>query len=143
MTTTSRWLIDTSAARLSELAVNDVLTERLERGLVGVCIVTELELGYSARSARDHAAVRADFLDQLLPVPVPVAAEQVARDAQRGLIERGQHRGVAVPDLLVAAVAQVEGLIVLHYDADFDLIAAVTGQPTEWVVPRGTLSSSG
>jgi predicted nucleic acid-binding protein len=52
------------------------------------------------------------------------------------LIARGQHRAVAVPDLLVAAIAEVERLTVLHYDGDFDLIASITGQPTEWVVPH-------
>jgi predicted nucleic acid-binding protein len=44
-----------------------------------------------------------------------------------------------VPDLLVAAAAEGEGLIVLHYDADFDRIAAVTGQRSEWVVPAGSI----
>ena len=44
-----------------------------------------------------------------------------------------------MPDLLIAAVAERAGLSVLYYDEDFDRIAAVTGQPTEWVVPRGSL----
>lgn len=50
------------------------------------------------------------------------------------LVSRGQHREVAVPDLMVAAIADVEGIAVLHHDADFDLIAAITGQVTEWIV---------
>jgi hypothetical protein len=44
-----------------------------------------------------------------------------------------------MPDLLVAAVAELEGAVVWHYDEDFDRIAEVTGQPTEWVAPRGSL----
>lgn len=52
---------------------------------------------------------------------------------------RGQHRAVAVPNLMVAALADVEGLTVLHYDADFDLIAAITGQATERIVEPGTV----
>ncbi|MGH3569613.1 MAG: hypothetical protein ACRDRH_27095 [Pseudonocardia sp.] len=52
------------------------------------------------------------------------------------MIAKGQHRAVAVPDLIVAAVAEIEGLTVLHHDGDFDLIAGVTGQPIEWIVPR-------
>jgi hypothetical protein len=28
---------------------------------------------------------------------------------------------------------------VLHYDDDYDRIAAVTGQPAQWVVPRGSV----
>jgi predicted nucleic acid-binding protein len=43
-----------------------------------------------------------------------------------------------VPDLLAAAAAEERGLTMLHYDADFDRIAAVTGQPCEWVVPTGS-----
>jgi hypothetical protein len=27
----------------------------------------------------------------------------------------------------------------LHYDADYDRISEVTGQPTQWVRPRGSL----
>ncbi len=33
----------------------------------------------------------------------------------------------------------LNGATILHYDADYDRIAAVTGQPTEWVAPRGSL----
>ena len=54
-------------------------------------------------------------------------------------MNRGQHRGMRVPDLVLAAIADIEGLTILHDDADFDLVAAVTGQPTEWVVPRGSI----
>ena len=48
-------------------------------------------------------------------------------------------RSVGLPDLLIAAVAERESAIVLHYDGDYDLIAEVTGQPMQWVVPRGTV----
>lgn len=41
--------------------------------------------------------------------------------------------------MLIAAMAEEHGLVVLHYDVDFDLIGEVTGQPTEWVVPAGTI----
>jgi predicted nucleic acid-binding protein len=54
-------------------------------------------------------------------------------------VTRGQHRGVSVPDLVLAAVADIEELTILHYDADFDLISEVTGQPTEWVVPPASI----
>ena len=71
-----------------------------------------------------------------------VGAECVARalEVQALLAERSQHRGVSVPDLLVAACAERAGLIVLHYDSDFDRIAEFTGQGTRWVVPRGSVS---
>lgn len=134
---TARWLIDKSAlARVHKPVVADLLIPRIDAGLVGVTIVTELEVGFSARSIADHDRILA-LLERLVPVVIPVRAERVARQLQRQLIERAQHRAVAVPDLLVAAIARVAGLAVLHYDGDYDLIAAVTGQPCEWVVPAG------
>lgn len=54
------------------------------------------------------------------------------------LTERGWHRAVPISDLVIAATAQRHGVDLLHYDSDYDLIAQVTGQPTSWVVPRGT-----
>jgi len=62
-----------------------------------------------------------------------------ARQVQRMLAGRSQ-QGRKVPDLLVAATAEDAGLVVLHYDADFDRIAAVTGQKCEWVVAPGTIN---
>jgi predicted nucleic acid-binding protein len=61
-----------------------------------------------------------------------------ARQVQRVLASRSQ-RGRKIPDLLIAAAAEEAGLTVLHYDADFDRIAAATGQPCEWIVPAGTI----
>jgi predicted nucleic acid-binding protein len=55
------------------------------------------------------------------------------------LAQRGQHRAVGLPDLLIAAMGERAQLTVLHYDADYDLVAADTGQPTQWVVPRGSI----
>ena len=63
-----------------------------------------------------------------------------AVEVQDRLVERGQHRAVKLADLLVAAAAEAADLTVLHYDKDYDLIAAVTGQPVEWVVPAGSVN---
>lgn len=60
-----------------------------------------------------------------------------ARQVQRQLAASSQ-RGRKVPDLLVAAAAEALNLIVLHYDADFDRIAEVTGQKCDWAVPAGS-----
>ena len=57
---------------------------------------------------------------------------------QDTLAARSEQRGVKIADLLIAAVAEAAGLVVLHYD--FDLIAAVTHQPVEWILPAGTVS---
>jgi predicted nucleic acid-binding protein len=138
--TPARWLVDKSAlTRLVHPAVNEALWLPILRGTVGVGICTELEMGYSARSAVDYYETREKLVDRLVPVALPLHAEDRARQVQVALIERGQHRAVSVPDLLIAAAAEINGLTVLHYDADFDLIAEITGQPCEWVVPKGTI----
>jgi hypothetical protein len=55
------------------------------------------------------------------------------------LARRGQHRAAGLPDLLLAAIAERHSVTLLHYDADFDVVAAITGQPTQWVAPRGSV----
>lgn len=135
-----RWLIDKSALwRTRHQPVNEVVQERVSQGLVGISIATELEIGFSAQSSAGYRLMRETMVDQLIPVPMPYRAEIRAREVQATLVERGQHRSAGVADLLIAATAEAEGLTVLHYDADFDLIAEVTGQPCEWVVPRGSI----
>lgn len=100
---------------------------------------TELEIGYSARSGQDYALMRERVVDELTYVGMSDRAQRRAREVQAALVERGQHRAAGVADLLIAATAEIERLTVLHYDADFDLIAEVTGQPTEWIVPKGSI----
>lgn len=63
-----------------------------------------------------------------------------ALDVQATLWPGGRIRAVGLPDLLIAAVAERERVTVLHYDGDYELIAQVTSQPVQWVVPRGTVS---
>lgn len=60
-----------------------------------------------------------------------------ALQVQRLLAQRSQ-RGRKIPDLLVAAAAEERDLTILHYDADFDLIASVTGQRCQWIVAAGS-----
>jgi len=126
-------------ARVDMPMVADAVLPRFQAGEVGIALVTELEVGYSSKSVRDYDTTRHDLLDLLIPVAMPLRAEERARTLQRELVTRGQHRGVSVPDLVLAAIADIEELTILHYDADFDLISQVTGQATEWVVPRGTI----
>jgi predicted nucleic acid-binding protein len=135
------WLIDKSVlARLGKPEVRQVMLPRLQAGRVAVSIVTELEVGFSARSASDYKTMRRTMLDYLVPVFVTPRAEQRAREVQSELIRRGRHRVVSIPDLLVAAVAEIERLTVLHYDADFELVASITGQPVEWLLPQGSIA---
>ena len=96
-------------------------------------------MGFSARSMSDYRETRRELIDHLLPVQTSPRAETRAREVQAVLAKRGQHQSANFADLLLAATAEIEGLTVLHYDADFDLIAEITGQPCEWVVPRGSI----
>jgi predicted nucleic acid-binding protein len=140
VTATATWLVDTSAlTRLGLPEVRRVLRPRIDAGQVAVSAVTWLEIGFAATSAADHEQNQWPVLSRVQLVYGTPRSERRAIDVQRSLMGTSQHRGTKIPDLLVAAVAETEGLTVLHYDVDFDRIAEATGQPCEWVVPRGTL----
>ncbi len=127
------WLIDTSAlVRLGASPEAGAWADRIDRGLVRIATVTRLEVGYSARSGPElRSATRRPPL-AAMPVEYQVpASEDRALEVQALLADSGQHRAPSVPDLIVAATAELAGLTVLHFDQDFELIAEVTGQPTE------------
>jgi predicted nucleic acid-binding protein len=133
------WLVDKSAlARLARSPDVQAWLERIERGLVRIATVTLLEVGYSARSAgqlrsgEDRALLGAMPVEYLTP-----RAEDRAVEVQALLADRGQHRSAAIPDLLIAALAELAGLRVLHRDHDFEVIAAITGQPVETLRAAG------
>ena len=99
--------------------------------------IIDLEVLYSARSPADYESILAER--RALPsYPVTQDVTDRAIGVQRRLAQLGRHR-LPLPDLLIAAVAELNELAVLHYDADYDRIAEVTGQRCEWVVPRGSL----
>jgi predicted nucleic acid-binding protein len=127
------WLVDKSA--LVRLADSPEATEwagRIQRGLVYITSVTRLEVGFSARSGPDlRAALRRSPLSTMPLVYMTPAIEDRALAVQQLLADRGQHRAPAVPDLLVAATAELNDLAVIHADKDFDLIADITGQAVE------------
>ena len=129
----SRWLIDKSAITRLHLATDATeWSSRIERGLVRICNVTRLEVGYSARSATDHRSLLGDAPIAAMPVEyLTPRVEDRAVELQSILAERGQHRAPSIPDLLIAATAELGELVVLHVDKDFELIADITGQPTE------------
>jgi len=127
------WLIDKSAlARLASSPDAAEWATRIERGLVRITTVTRLEVGYSARSGQD---LRTGFAQPpLASMPVEYmtpAIEDRAVAVLTLLADRGQHRAPSVPDLIIAATAELAGLTVLHLDKDFDVIADITGQPVE------------
>lgn len=127
------WLIDKSA--LVRLATSPDAAEwatRIERGLVRITTVTRLEIGYSARSGPELRTGLARPPLSAMPVEyLTPLIEDRSVEVLTLLADRGQHRAPSVPDLIIAATAELAGLTVLHLDKDFDVIAEVTGQPTE------------
>jgi predicted nucleic acid-binding protein len=127
------WLIDKSALiRLAASSDIEVWAERIERGLVRITTVTLLEVGYSARDAQDLYAGLHEPPVASMPVEYATpTAEDRAVEVLARLADQGHHRAPSVPELLIAAIAESAGLIVLHDDKDFDLIAQVTRQNTQ------------
>jgi predicted nucleic acid-binding protein len=134
-------LADTSAwHHSSSPRVSELWTRGLEEDRIATTAPVRLEVLFSARSGRDYDAVARE-LSAVRQLPCGEDAWSRALDVQRRLAHRKalHHRSVHIPDLLVAAVAEIEGVVVWHYDEDFDRIAEITGQPVEWVAPRGSL----
>jgi predicted nucleic acid-binding protein len=136
----ARYLVDKSAyGRMHLPEVYDMLQPLISRGLVATCGTTTLELLYSAQSPEDHARISRSIdaaVEWLLTEDVDFRR---ACQVSAQLARTGRHRAVGIADLMIAAVAERHRVSILHYDADYDLIAEVTEQPTEWVVPRGTV----
>ncbi len=129
------WLIDKSAlVRLGTSPDGAGWASRIERGLVRITTVTRLEIGCSARSGADLRTGLRQPPVSAMPVEYLTAAiEDRAVEVLTALADRGEHRAPSVPDMIIAATAELAGLAVLHCDKDFDLIASVTGQPAEWL----------
>ncbi len=131
-------LVDTSVLkRLANPKVRAIVEPLAKAGRLARPSICDLEIGYSARNLAEWerliAALGAFDL-------VETTAQHVTRalQVQRVLASRSQ-RGRKIPDLLVAAAAEALNLTVLHYDADFDLIGAMTQQPCQWVVVAGSI----
>lgn len=105
-------------------------------GALATCHVIALEVLYSARNRVDYETLR-ETVASLPWLPCDETAMDRAMEVQGLLARKGHHR-LPIPDLVIAATAERHGATVLHYDHDFDLIAEVTGQPTRWIVRRGT-----
>ena len=129
----SPWLIDKSA--LVRLPASPDAAEwagRVERGLVRIATVTRLEVGYSARSGPElRAGLRQPPMSSMPAEYLTPAIEDRAVEILALLADRGQHRAPSIPDLIIAATAELAGLTILHVDKDFEVIAAVTGQALE------------
>jgi hypothetical protein len=131
-------LLDTSVlTRLREPAVRRVVESLASAGRAARAGISDLEIGYSARNAVEWDEI-VGALDVFTLVETTAQHLRRARQVQR-LLAVDSQRGRKIPDLLVAAAAEQAGYTVLHYDVDFDLIASVTGQLCEWVVPAGSI----
>jgi len=137
------WLIDKSAlVRVASSPDVDEWNNRIERGLVHITNLTRLEIGYSARTG---AAARRDLREPpLAAMPVEYltpAIEDRALEVQLLLADAGKHRGPSIPDLLIAATAELVGLTVLHVDKDFEVVSELTGQPIQRLELSGSESA--
>ena len=138
--TLARYLVDTSAlARSKDDPVAEALRPLIQRGLTGLCGTVALEIFFSSRNV-DERETTAVTLDTWEWLPTDDQDFQRAVEVQAELMKSGRHRAAPPADLIIAAVAERYGVTVVHYDSDFDLIAEVTGQPTEWVVARGSVN---
>lgn len=132
------YLVDTSVLkRLSAPTVRAVIEPLADAGRLARAGISDLEVGYSARNAREWDRL-VGALDIFTLVETTADHLVRAKQVQRHLASKSQ-RGRKIPDLLIAAAAEEQRLTVLHHDQDFDKIAKVTGQPCEWVVPSGSI----
>lgn len=131
-------LADTSVlSRLAKEKIRAVVRRLMAGSSLARCTVSDLEIGASARNASEwDSLLRA--VRTFATVDIDPADVSRACGVQRALAAEGL-RGRKLPDLLIAAAAERRGLVLLHYDEDFELIADMTGQPHEWVVPRGSI----
>lgn len=138
MALSAAYLVDKSAlARFPVPAVGAHLRPLLEDGQLATCAIVDLEILYSARNLIDYE----ETLEERRSLDAaPITPEVMAKaiELQHELARRAQHR-VPIPDLIISAAALLSGLVVLHYDADFERIAAVGGAAHEWVVPQGSI----
>src|SRR2546430_4420774 len=101
----------------------------LVEGRLAACQMTSLEYLNNAPDPKSYEALWS-ALHAHRWIDVTAQAMDRALATHRAMAAAGQHRHLRLPDLIIAATAETHGATVLHYDADFDRIAAITGQPT-------------
>jgi predicted nucleic acid-binding protein len=134
------YLADTSVYVLQgrHAVVRERFAALLAEGRLAACQMTALEYLNNAPDPKGYEVLW-EALHSQRWMEVTGEAMDRAMDVHRSLAGNSQHRNFRLPDLIIAATAECHGATVLHYDADYDRIAACTGQPTEWVAPRGSL----
>lgn len=134
------YLLDTSAwvHRILDASVRRRVDDLWLAGRVATCQMVVAEVLNNANDTRSYKSLQNSLIATRW-MPVTESAMDRALEVHAALAERGEHRHFSLPDLFIAATAELSGATVLHYDSDYDRIAAVTGQPTEWVAPHGSL----
>jgi predicted nucleic acid-binding protein len=134
------YLADTSVYVLQ--GRHPVVRQRFERllieGRLASCQMVALEFLNNAPDPQGYEVLWKAMTGQRW-LDVNTEAMDRAMEVHRVMAAKSQHRHFRLPDLIIAATAELHGATVLHYDADYDRIAAVTGQPTEWAAPQGSL----
>lgn len=133
-----RTLLDTSVlARAQQPLVTEQMRNLAFHGRLRTCRMVDLDYAYIAR-AKDITTV-INGRRRVQDVPIRPDTMEHALDIMEALAEAGFHRGAKPADCVIAACALESGLTLLHYDSNFDRIAAVTGLDAEWVAPPGSL----
>jgi len=132
------FLVDKSAfARWTIPAVRERLDALILHGRLATCAIVDLEVLFSARNFAEYERTMIE-LRGLREAPITPAVMDHAIELQHALARRGQHR-LPIQNLIISAAAAAANFTVLHYDADYELIAKVGGAPQEWVVRKGSL----
>src|SRR5262245_44694850 len=134
------YLADTSVYVLQRkhLPVRRRFETLLAEGRLAACQMTSLEYLNNAPDPKSYETLWAALHGHRW-IDVSTEAMNRAEATHRALAKTRQHRHFRLPDLIIAATAELNGATVLHYDVDYDRIAAITGQATEWVAPKGSL----
>lgn len=140
MALTAQFLLDTSAtARMAHPEVAARLGPLIEVGLVATTASLDAEALYGARNPADYEQLWADRRVAYEYLPTDDEHWRAALNAQRALARDGRHRAVGMADLLTAVLAAAHGLVVVHYDADFETAAGVLAFEHRWVLPPGSI----
>jgi predicted nucleic acid-binding protein len=133
-------LIDTSAlARAKNPAVAEIIGGLIIDRTAATCITIDLDVGYSARSHAEMLTIDQYRKANYYQLPLRQEITDRAKEIQTAMAKSGHHRAAGVFDILTAATADFYRATIVHYDADFEHIAATTGQPHRWITPRGSL----
>lgn len=135
------FLIETSAAARAPYhpEIQNIIESLVDDGIAATCAPLDLEALYSVRDPKNIATVAMERQSYFINLAVTEEIGQRARAVQTLMAQRGMHRAAGPVDLLIAAIAEHYRATVLHYDRDFELIASVTGQQHQWIVPRGSI----